>query len=291
MARPKSLTQFDKRAVAAHALRVALELREHHNIPDYEPLCPFDACSAAGISVRFVDLNMDGIYFKGTPPRILLSAHRPLVRRVFTCAHELGHHLLGHGSRLDQLHDRATTPAWEDPEEFAADTIAAHLLMPTIGIRRALNIRKWALETMTPAQLYTLACDFGVGYETLITHLSVGIREISLARATELQRATPQSLRRQLLKTDCSSPLIICSPHRAAPWLDLEVDTFVLVPSTAIVTTPLLTSVETLARGQLFRAKSAGIAEINLDGRLIHLRVMSEKFVGLARYRHLESCE
>lgn len=282
---------FDRRALAAQSLRAALDLRERHGVPDYEPICPFDVCNAEGITVRFVDFSMDGIYYRGSPARILLSARRPLVRRIYTCAHELGHHLLGHGSRLDELHDRATTPSWDNQEEFAADTIAAHLLMPTVGIRRALNIRSWSLTSMAPAHFYTLACDFGVGYQTLITHLSVGTRELSKVRALELLRSSPKTLRRQLLKADSSEALVICSPHRAAAHLDLEVGMLVMTPQPVAAATSFMVPVDTLARGHLYRAINPGTTEFDLGQRTMQVRIMPRQFAGLARYRHLESCE
>lgn len=35
--------------------------------------------------------------------------------------------------------------------------------MPIIGLRRAFAVRGWAPETATPAQIFTIAGDFGVG--------------------------------------------------------------------------------------------------------------------------------
>jgi len=41
---------------------------------------------------------MEGMYYRGDPARIVIGARRPLSRRNFTCGHELGHHIFGHGS-------------------------------------------------------------------------------------------------------------------------------------------------------------------------------------------------
>ena len=88
---------------------------------------------------------------------------------------------------------------WEDPKEFLADTFAGFALMPIIGLRRAFAVRGWTPETATPAQMFTIACEFGVGYSTLLTHLSAGVNMMSRARATTLQRVTPKALRADIL--------------------------------------------------------------------------------------------
>lgn len=85
------------------------------------------------------------MYQRGTPQRIHLSSLRPLARRAFNCAHELGHHLLGHGSSIDELRENQLVRPWDVPDEYSADTFAAYALMPTLGLRNAFAKRglKW----------------------------------------------------------------------------------------------------------------------------------------------------
>jgi hypothetical protein len=78
------------------------------------------------------------------------SARRPLPRRAYNCAHELGHHAFGHGSSIDELREDAKAQPWEDPKEFLADTFAGFILMPIIGLRRAFSVRGLTPETATP---------------------------------------------------------------------------------------------------------------------------------------------
>jgi Zn-dependent peptidase ImmA (M78 family) len=111
--------------------------------------------------VRFNNINMEGKYQRGLPPRIHLSARRPLPRRTYNCAHELGHHVFGHGSSIDELREDAKSRPWEDPKELLADTFAGFILMPIIGLRRAFSVRRWAPVTAMPAQIFTIACEFG----------------------------------------------------------------------------------------------------------------------------------
>ena len=56
---------------------------------------------------------MEGLYLRQEKPEIWIGL-RPLVRHTFNCAHELGHHVFGHGSTLDELtaegEDRPSIP-------------------------------------------------------------------------------------------------------------------------------------------------------------------------------------
>ncbi|MGH9808928.1 MAG: ImmA/IrrE family metallo-endopeptidase, partial [Terriglobia bacterium] len=167
-------------------MRAAIATRARARLDQHGPVCIYGLCDELGVSVRFNNINMEGMYQGGSPPRIHLSARRPLARRTYNCAHELGHHVFGHGSSIDELREEAKDHAWDEPKEFLADTFAGFLLMPIVGLRRAFAVRGWVPETATPAQMFTVACDFGVGYGTLLTHLSAGVNTISRARAALL---------------------------------------------------------------------------------------------------------
>src|SRR3546814_7853863 len=138
---------------------------------------------------------MEGMYQRGSPPRIHLSSKRPLPRRAYNCAHELGHHLLGHGSSIDELRENQLVRPWNVPEEYSADTFAAYALVPTLGLRNAFAVRGVKPETATPIDIYRIACLFGVWYSTLVTHLLWGEAMISRARAGALRKFTPRTLR------------------------------------------------------------------------------------------------
>ncbi len=125
--------------------------------------------------------------------------------------------MFGHGSSIDELREDAKAHPWEDPKEFLADTFAGFILMPIIGLRRAFSVRGWTPETATAAQIFTIACEFGVGYATLLTHLSVGVNMLSRGRASALQRVTPKALRMDILGALTPEPLIVADRHHAAP--------------------------------------------------------------------------
>lgn len=285
---------FNRRALATEAMQAATETRAKVKLDQTSPICIYGLCEKLGVTVRFNNINMEGMYQRGTPPRIHLSARRPLPRRAYNCAHELGHHVFGHGSSIDELREDAKSHPWEDPKEFLADTFAGFILMPIIGLRRAFSIRGWAPETATPPQIFTIACEFGVGYATLLTHLSAGVNLISRSHTSVLQRATPKALRAEILGALAPEPLIVADGHGAAPTLDAEVNTLLLLPLGTEVTGGGLAFERDLRSGRLFRSIKPGIFQARANDWIVFVRVAPIQkngpygYVGLAQYRHLE---
>ena len=285
---------FNRRALATQAMQAATATRAKAKLDQARPICIYGLCETLGIVVRFNNINMEGMYQRGVPPRIHLSARRPLPRRAFNCAHELGHHVFGHGSSIDELREDAKEHPWEDPKEFLADTFAGFILMPIIGLRRAFSIRGWSPETATPAQIFTVACEFGVGYATLLSHLSAGVNMLSRGRASAMRRVTPKALRAEILGALTREPLIVVDQHRNAPTLDAEVKTLLLLPPGTKVTGGGLAVERDLETGRLYRAIKPGIFQASVGEWAVFVRVApiqeSEPYgyVGLAQYRHLE---
>ena len=281
---------FNRRALATQAMQMATVTRAKAKLDQHGPICIYGLCETLGVTVRFNNINMEGMYQRGMPPRIHLSVHRPLPRRAYNCAHELGHHVFGHGSSIDELREDAKEHPWEDPKEFLVDTFAGFTLMATMGLRRAFAARGWTPETATAAQMFTIACDFGVGYGTLLTHLSTGLNMITRARATALQRVTPKALRADILGAPTTEPLIVADRYRTGPTLDAEVKMLLLLPPGAKTTGSSIAYESDLADGRLFRAVRPGIVQANADNDAwaAFVRIAPEAYVGLARYRHLE---
>jgi hypothetical protein len=188
------------------------------------------------------------------------------------------------------LRQDAKEHPWEDPKEFLADTFAGFTLMPIMGLRRAFATRGWDPAIATAAQMFTIACDFGVGFGTLLTHISAGVNMISRARAAALQRVRPKALRADILGALAPEPLIVTDRHRPGPIIDAEVNTLLLLPPGTETTGASLAYERELANGRLFRAVRPGIVQASADGGAwaTFVRVASEAYVGLAQYRHLE---
>jgi Zn-dependent peptidase ImmA (M78 family) len=283
------------RALAEQAMLTAIDVREEWHRDDDGPLDVYALCHDMGITVRFVPIpSMEGLY--GRQPDgsgvILLSSQRPLARRGFTCGHELGHHMFGHGSSIDQIIGTYTDRKGSsfDPNEFLVDTFAGFLLMPTLGVRNAFARRGWKPGTATPEQIFAIACSFGVGYETLIAHMAFSLQMLDPGRATKLGKDGPKSIRERVLDRPSAEPLIIVDEHWAMPTVDAEVDTLLLLPADADCDGEALVAAGTCGSGRLFRACRPGIARVSLPGAALALfiRIARKEFVGLAQYRHLE---
>ena len=281
---------FNRHSLANEAMHAAVATRAKANLNQHGPICIYGLSETLGVTVRFNNINMEGMYQCGAPPRIHLSARRPLPRRAYNCAHELGHHVFGHGSSIDELREDAKEHPWEDPKEFLADAFAGFTLMPIMGLRRAFAMRDWTPETATAAQIFTIACDFGVGYGTLLTHLSASVNMISRTRANALQRITPKALRTDILGALTPEPLVVSDRHRAAPTLDAEVMMLLLLPPGTETTGTSLAHERDLTSGRLFRAVSPGIVQASAysGAWTAFVRIAPKSYVGLAKYRHLE---
>ena len=69
---------FPRRALATQAMQAAIQTRAKAELDQHSPICIYWLCEELGVTVRFNNINMEGMYQRGAPPRIHLSALRPL---------------------------------------------------------------------------------------------------------------------------------------------------------------------------------------------------------------------
>lgn len=283
-----------KQELARQAMYKSAEVRKAEGIPPNQAICIYKLCDKLGITVRFVDnSSMEGIYLGGKKPTILLSAKRPLPRRNFTCAHELGHHVFGHSATIDQLIGETQQSKIFQPEEFLADSFAGLLLMPKLAIRKAFTVREWEPAFATPHQIFTIACAFGVGYETLIYHMTYALKILKPSNLKSLLKVTPKKIREEILGRLTTNSLIIADEHWSLSTIDVEVGNYLLLPNTAQSETDIITFEENHPKGTLFLANRPGIARVYCPGTqwAVFVRVSHNQFIGLSKFRHLEEEE
>lgn len=279
--------RYDRRILDEEAMARAVETRHHAQLAVDQPICIYDLCTRLDVVVRFNNISMEGMYDRFPRPRIHLSSVRPLGRRAFNCAHELGHHLFGHGSKIDELRKEESRPVYADPREFIADAFAGHLLMPTFAIGYAFTQRQISPSRATRSQIYALACHFGVSYSALVTHLAYALREIPRDRVAELNKPLGR-IRREILGYPEESPLIIADEQWSSQTLDLEVGTLLLLPSNSAISGNVVRHEPNLVGYALFRGARQGIGHaVFPSGKSVTLRVSRYQYVGLAQYRHL----
>lgn len=285
-----------KRDLAREANARALAVRKKAGY-DYEsPLCVYELCARLGLRVRFDPINMEGVY-RQDGRLIVLSSLRPIYRRAFTCAHEVGHDTYGHAGSIDELVELTGTEEY-DEEEFIVDAFAGILLMPPVGVAFEFGRRGWKAATATPVQIFTIACVFGVGYVTFVNHLAYGLRMISHYQATQLKRVTLPEVRRRLLglRTQERDRLVLADEQYSRTTIDAEVGAQVVVPAGAIAASPskgcspTLDAPEDHGPFRSFTAVRPGIVRVHVPGTpwAIFVRVSRYQYTGWDKFRHLE---
>lgn len=273
--------------LATDATRRAARLRAEMELRPNQPACPFDVAARLGITVRLAALaSLEGMYSPGASPAIVVSSLRPAGRRRFTCGHEIGHHNFGHGCRLDEMLPAGSRS--KQLEEFAADRFSAALLMPKLAVENSFVRRGWSSTSPTPSHVFVVAQDLGVGFTTLVDHMSVTLRLLDRSRAAELSKTQLPKLRAQLAGVQVAEDLFPVDALWGDRPLDVDVDDQLLLPTNSEIQGACLALVD----GR-FVAVAAGTGQIAIPGRkeVLELRVCRKEFTGLARYRHLESCD
>jgi len=178
---------------AAHAEHVRIKC----NVQRTAALDPFQVAEMRGCEIRFMSLpSLEGVYSPTPKSVIVLGSQRPAGRRAFTCAHELGHHEFKHGARIEEL-NASRFQASKNPDEFVADMFGAFLLMSQGSIRRALKDRQIQPDRFQPGHAFGLASFFGVGYSTLIEHMTWTLRLLQPKQRETLLKIQPKELKAQ----------------------------------------------------------------------------------------------
>lgn len=250
-----------------------------------DSLCPFDAALALGLIVQFAALpSLEGMY-DAEKQAIVVGSQRPSGRRRFTCAHELGHHVFGHGTRLDQLHTA------DNEEEYLADSFAAAFLMPKTAIDAALSRRGWAQQPLTDKMIFIVSRDLGVGYTTLVNHMALVLRYIPFAQKSKFEARDLTQVRKSIAGFAVPRDLFLVDDHWGTRPLDVEVGDILLVPENVVVTSPRLLQHANAPRSH-WVAQRPGRVTITLpSSRCIDVRISREDYAGRAKNRHLEQAD
>ena len=275
-------------AGAREAMLEALRIRRDHGVPRDAPVNPIDFADRLGIETWFKDVgNLEGLYVSGNPPRIILPSDRPLGRQAFACAHELGHHVFGHGTRIDVLGEQTVVNTDNHAgEEQIAHLFATNFLMPRPVVEKGFSSRKWDIGRATSAQVYTVACSLGVSYEGLVIRLAHGFKAIDRDRVLTLRKTPLPRVRQQLVGHEYK--------HRVVPvdrcWPDIAIDLWVndaiLVSNDTNIEHPaILAFALKNSSNSVYSAKRPGISRIAFADRTVFVRVCRTRYKGLAQHR------
>jgi len=177
-----------------------------HNKLGVDPVMyPVDvnaAIDAAGLPLMFRPMpGLFGVYMEANKQRgILVNAGLTAANRRHTCAHELGHHELGHRPdparecAIDSGSTRVGKVRGQGEIEMTAEAFATWFIMPRKAILAALSDMCIARPT-SAAEVYLLSLLLGATYRATCRHL-VNARIVSRAEGDAWAGAQPARLKR-----------------------------------------------------------------------------------------------
>lgn len=279
--------------LARTAARLALQVRRSLSIPRESPLNVFDVAQALGMDVRFVDApSLEGMYVRDPGPKLFLPSytHRPRARIAFSCAHELGHSQLGHGTSVDRYLE-GEGGREHTAEEDSANIFAATLLMPRPAVMEAFSKRQVVPTAASPAVFLRVAAELGVGLRTLLGHLTWGLEVLPRSRWPDLKALQPKAVRATIVNTDLGRDPLVVDEHWGLMPIDVEVGTVLLVPRTAVPGSAHLRIDAMVNTWAILTAARPGISSLTWGGVQRTVRIARAGYTGPLKHRYLPEDE
>lgn len=114
-----------------------------------------------------------GFYLReGEATGIVVNADHPETLQRYTCAHEFGHHLLGHTSHLDERDDIQGPVVGLATTELAAQAFAGAFLMPLQAVNRVLRRLDLKNSPLQAADVYGVSRELDVSYSAAAWQLA-----------------------------------------------------------------------------------------------------------------------
>lgn len=279
--------------IATKGIKKANSVRMDMDLNMFQPINVYDVCDKLELDVRFFKINMEGMYVSSdgsSKSKIVLSSLRPFARKVYTCAHELGHHLFGHGNKIDMISDDSEKAIYDNDERLV-DIFASALLMPIAGVQLEFKKRGWDMSDATPIQYFTVSSVFGVGYKTLIYNCTVN-KVISHQKSKVLSKYSPSHFLNKILKSEKRvGHLKIIDAKYKENIVDTEVSGFLYLPKNIEMEGNHLKVVSETKNGLCYQAVKPGILRAHnpIDGQTYFIRIQNFEYEGISEYRHLEN--
>lgn len=274
------------------ALRAAIRARRQAGVAEDRPLCIFDfAEQNHDVEVWFIDVpSLEGMYQKDSPGRLLVSSHRTPGRQSMTCAHELGHHIFGHGTQVDEYVADSSLSHSLSPDERLARLFASFLLMPGPAVHRTFGEIGADVRTPKPHEVLIASHYLGTSYEALVQHMLRSLDLIDEVTGSRLLRASRKSIVTDLLGESPAQELVAAGDHWSARAVDLSVGDLCLLPAGSQVESHNLVWCRSLSLGDLYEARLPGTTRVEQPDTkwASYVRISRAQFVGRNVYRHME---
>lgn len=168
------------------------------DLDGYTRIDPFRIAQSASVIVMLRPLEklLGAFIREEDQPGILVNSERPAGLIQMTCAHELGHFFLGHGTTTDDHLDYGKAA---NKIEQEADWFAYSLVAPRWAVAKIMKRKSWGLADLAnPIVLYQLALRLGISYQAAAWSLN----RLDLLTRSNVKKALgvqPASIKRELL--------------------------------------------------------------------------------------------
>jgi len=155
-----------QRKVLSDASMAAARLHARLGTDQTKPVDVFAVVQELGIWLTTQPLgSLYGFYLRQDGALgICLNAGHPETLQRYTCAHELAHHVLGHGSSLDEGDDVDRWGGTSKVEERAAQVFAGNFLMPLGLVNRVMRRLGNYGTTLNAPQIYEISREMDVSF-------------------------------------------------------------------------------------------------------------------------------
>jgi hypothetical protein len=167
--------------------------------------------------------------------------------------------------------------------------------MPRPAVEEALQLRGWATHTVDEFQAATIASVFGVGYTTLIDHMTHSLELLSIPVAEALKRRPLPQIKESIIGFRTNSYVCVVDSQWPSLPIDLNIGDHVLFLDNGSPVPPRFCNPDVLKQragvacaGTLWEAQSQGQTRAELpNGVSTVVRVKKRDFVGLAKWQYL----
>jgi len=234
--------------------------------------------------------SLEGLYLvDGKAGQINVCANRPSGLQRFIAAHELGHHVFGHGAMIDRELDYNERFSSFPEDEKLAEVFARFLLMPLRAVHSGFKGIGSVLGHLQPVDVFRVSCWLGVGYGTLLHQMRFSLRMLEPRDFERLAKTKPQQIKALLEPSHGHYGRDELWPLDGT-WNGLRVHARVGDVFTGIGEDPPSLLTATGAVG--YRAESVGEARCGLKGGgCVTLSIARNPYVGLYQYRYLPEVE
>ena len=270
------------------AAKKALKIRAKFKIPLDSSFCVIDLADKLGVEVRFVDLkSLEGAYLKESKT-ILVSTYRPEGRIRFSCAHELGHFVFGHGDHFDELVEKVKSGEGRFEEQLS-EAFASFLLIPETTVRSGFVKRRWDINSASPIEFFVVANWLGIGYTTILNHLRYGLNMIDQKHFKQLINIQPKSIKSDMCGFNVSSNLLVVDQFWNGRPVDMQVGDYLFTKANSVVEKDYLKIING-PKKHIWVAQKPGITRMLIDdhNNAVMVRIRRKEYIGRAVFRHLE---